>query len=55
MKGVKFRVRGSVGVKFRVRGRVGNRFRVEDSVRNREKYCPLLRTSGQLTSHSPHN
>ena len=52
---VKFRVRGSVGVKFRVRGSVANRFRVGVSVRNRfrEKYCPLLKTSGQLfISHS---
>ena len=56
MKGVKFRVRGSVGVRFRVRGSVGNRFRVGVSVRNRfrEKYCPFLTTSGQpSTSHSP--
>ena len=56
MKEVKFRFRGSVGVKFRVRGSVGNRFRVGVSVRNRfrEKYCPFLTTSGQLSaSHSP--
>ena len=56
VKGVEFRVRGSVGDRFRVRGSVGNRFRVGVSVKNRfrEKYCPLLTTSGQFfTAHSP--
>ena len=56
VKGVKFRVRGSVGIRFRVRGSVGNRFRVGVSVRNRfrEKYCRFPTTSGQLSdSHSP--
>ena len=56
VEGVEFRVRGSVGDVFRVRGSVGNRLSVGVSIRNRfrEKYCPLLKTSGQLfTSHSP--
>ena len=56
VKGVEFRVKGSVEDRFRVRGSVGNRFRVGVSVRNRfkEKYCPPFTTSGQLfPSHSP--
>ena len=49
---------GVKGVEFRVRGSVGNRLRVGVSIRNRfrYKYCSLHTTSGQLfTSHCSEN
>ena len=48
VKEVKFR--GSVGVKFRVRSSIRNRFKVGVRNRFREKYCPFLTTSSQLSS-----
>ena len=56
VKGVKFRVRGSVGDRFRVRGSVGNRVRVSGSITDGfspssgewvVKSWPLVERSGQ--------
>ena len=43
VKGVKFRLRGSIGNRFRVRGSVGNRFRVKGSVGNKLRVWGVLK------------